>query len=373
LAKIFRPTFVEISLDVLKSNYDFFANSSLGRVFMCPMVKANAYGHGDLQTVKYLQSFGCSTFGVGLVEEGIRLREQGGFQSQILVFGFNGEEATQELLHHELIPVVSDWQQLEAVQKYADRQTAIHLKFNTGMNRLGFTYDQAPQVFEAVMKSRKIRVLGLCTHLMTSEDLKDPKGESRKQLLHFKTLISQFPNPCVFHAYNTSGALNAISAPEIAREYPYGLRIGLGLYGLAAGEAGIGKDLYPVMSLKSKITSVQKVKKGQSVSYGGTWTATKDSTIAIIPVGYADGIPTQLSNRGHVVIQTKIYPIVGRVCMDYTLVDVSDMANPIGQEVEFFGGRRTVHDVAHEAQTIPYDVLTRISERVPRVFVGRSS
>jgi alanine racemase len=357
----------------LKSNYDLFADSPLGRVFMCPMVKANAYGHGDLQIVKYLESFGCETFGVGLVEEGIRLREKGGFRSQILVFGFTGDEAVQEMLELDLVPVISDWQQLETVQKHADRQINIHLKFNTGMNRLGFTPDQAPRVFEAVSSFKKFRVAGIGTHLSTSEDLLDPHGSSIKQLQQFKSLIAKFPSPCVFHAYNTSGALNALSKPEIAREFPYGIRIGLGLYGLASGEPSLGAKLHPVASLKSKIVSLQNVKKGGAVSYGGIWTANKDSLIAIVPIGYADGIPVQLSNRGHVLVQGESCPIVGRVCMDYTLVDVTGVAASIGAEIEFFGRRQTAHDVARDAQTITYDILTRLSERVPRVFVGRST
>jgi len=337
------------------------------------MVKANAYGHGDLQIVKYLQSFGCETFGVGLVEEGIRLREKGGFRSQILVFGFTGDEAVQEMLELELVPVISDWQQLETVQKHVDRNINIHLKFNTGMNRLGFTPDQAPRVFEAVAANRRFRVAGICTHLMTSEDLLEPNSSAIKQLSEFKKLVGKFSAPCVFHAYNTSGALNALKKPEIAREYPYGVRVGLGLYGLASGSKDLGEHLHPVASLKSKIVSIQQVKKGQSVSYGGTWTAPHDATVAIVPIGYADGIPTQLSNRGHVMIHDKLHPIVGRVCMDYTLIDVTGVTAPLGQEVEFFGRRRTAHDVAREADTISYDVLTRLSERVPRVFVGRSN
>lgn len=335
------------------------------------MVKANAYGHGDVQIVQQLEKMGCQRFGVGLVEEGVRLREKAKTRSEILVFGFSGAEAVAELLHQCLTPVVSDFSQLELLEKTATSSVAVHLKFNTGMNRLGFTEGELPQLLTKLAQFKKINVLGLGTHLMCSEDLKDPHGHSRAQLTQFAQVLTQFSmfKKSFIHAYNSSGAAQALALPEFSLKHAYGLRIGLGLYGLLACDSDFREKLYPVMQLKSKIVAVQKVKKGQAVSYGATWVADRESVIGIVPMGYADGIPTQLSNRGQVWVNGKSCAVVGRVCMDYTMIDVTDVPSPLQLDVEFFGKVHRATEVAQSASTISYDVLTRVSERVPRVFV----
>ncbi len=371
MAKPLRPSYVEIDLFSLAKNYQFFSESSLGKKFFCPMVKANAYGHGDVQIVPHLEKLGCQRFGVGLVEEGVRLREKAKTRAEILVFGFTGEEAVKELLHHCLTPVVSDFYQLELLEKISTTSVAVHLKFNTGMNRLGFTASEIPKLLTQLDQSQKIKVIGLGTHLMSAEDLADTQGHSRTQLEIFSQILPQFSslkNPLI-HAYNSSGAAQALALPDYSQKHAYGLRIGLGLYGLLACDSAFQQKLFPVMRLKSKIVAVQKIKKGQPVSYGATWVAERDTVVGIVPMGYADGIPTQLSNRGVVWVGDKGCPVVGRVCMDYTMIDVTALPNPLHLEVEFFGKEHTAVDVAHKASTISYDVLTRVSERVPRVFI----
>jgi alanine racemase len=335
------------------------------------MVKANAYGHGDIHIVKSLESLGCQRFGVGLVEEGVHLREAGRALSEILVFGFAGKNAISEMLQRKLTPVVSDWDQLETLSDLSRERVSIHLKLDTGMHRLGFPVAELEKVFEFAKSTKNLRVVGICTHLAAAENLGDEDGSSYAQLSLFKSALGKInPRGLLFHAYNTEGALRAMNSSELQKEFPYGLRPGLGLYGLADPGSPLSQNLLPVMSLKSKVVSVQKVKKGQSVSYGGTWTAPKDSVVGIVPVGYADGIPTQLSNRGFVLVEDSRLPIVGRVCMDYTLVDVTSLTTPIMKNVEFFGEHISAHEVANLVGTISYDILTRISERVPRVFSG---
>jgi alanine racemase len=372
LSKPLRPSYVEIDLASLFKNYQVFAKSELGRTFFCPMVKANAYGHGDVQVVQQLEKAGCKRFGVGLVEEGIRLRSKANSKAEIFVFGFTGDEAVRELLHHCLTPVVSDFSQLERLEKFSTNQTAIHLKINTGMNRLGFTVKDIKKLVEAVGHSKKLKVVGVGTHLMSSEDLADTQGHSRAQLHLFQNVLKELASlaPTYIHAYNSSGAAQAMQLDGLQKQYAYGLRIGFGLYGLLACDGTLQEKLSPVMSLKSKVVAVQSVKKGSAVSYGATWTAQRDSQIGIVPIGYADGVPTQLSNRGIVQVGEKNVPIVGRVCMDYTMIDITDCVNPLEQEVEFFGKNQMATQVAIKASTIGYDVLTRISERVPRLFVN---
>lgn len=372
MSQLLRPSYVEIDLSSLAKNYQIFVKSSLGQKFFCPMVKANAYGHGDVQIVQHLEKEGCKLFGVGLVEEGIRLREKAKSRSEILIFGFSGEEAVKELLHHCLTPVVSDFSQLELLEKNAQAPIAIHLKINTGMNRLGFQMDEVEKLLSKLQSSKSLKVIGLCTHLMSAEDLMETHGHSQEQIRLFQNVVGKFAHFPIshFHAYNSSGAVKAFEMSQYAQQNAYGLRIGLGLYGLLACESTFRQKLYPVMSLKSKIVAVQKVKKGQSVSYGATWTADRDGWIGIVPLGYADGVPTQLSNQGTVQLGEKSLSIVGRVCMDYVMLDVAGVSDPVGKDVEFFGRKQTAFEVAQKASTIGYDILTRISERVPRRFVS---
>lgn len=372
MSQLLRPSYVEINLTSLSKNYQIFVRSLLAQKFFCPMVKANAYGHGDVQIVQHLEKEGCKLFGVGLVEEGIRLREKAKSRSEILIFGFSGEDAVKELLHHCLTPVVSDFSQLELLEKNAQAPTTVHLKINTGMNRLGFQVDEVEKLLLKLQASKKIKVIGLCTHLMSAEDLMDHQGHSQEQMRQFQKVVEKFASFPIthFHAYNSSGAAKVFEMTDYSQQNAYGLRIGLGLYGLLTCESTFRQKLYPVMSLKSKIVATQKIKKGQSVSYGATWTADRDGWIGIVPLGYADGVPTQLSNKGIVQLGEKSLSIVGRVCMDYVMVDVTGVSDPIGKDVEFFGQKQTALEVAQKASTIGYDILTRISERVPRCFVN---
>lgn len=364
----YRPTYVEVDLLALEHNYRYFAQSALGQQFICPMVKANAYGCGDLDVVAHLQSIGAQRFGVGLIEEALRLREVGQCDAEIMVFGFSSSDAAREIVAHNLTPVISDLSQLESLLKEAKTILPVHLKLNTGMNRLGFSPDELSVVFEK-LKGTPLQLVGLCTHLMSADDIHLSSGVSRQQLAAFAEALCPIDTTGVcLHAYNTSGALGIFSQDSLMSEHSYGLRPGIGLLGYSATDQELARNLRPVMSLKSRIVSTQHVAAGQSVSYGGTWTAAKNSVIGIAPIGYADGIPTQLSNQGWVVGQDQKLPIVGRVCMDYTLIDVSALQNPLGTEVEFFGAGLNPHEVATAAQTHVYDIFTRLSERVPRVL-----
>lgn len=364
----FRPTFVDVPWDRLKHNFDLFASSSMGQNFICPMVKANAYGHGDIQVAEHLQKWGCERVGVGLVEEGVRLR-RAGLKLEILAFGFHGWEACHEILREKLIPVVSDQEQLDQLNELSSDPVYVHLKVNTGMNRLGFTVSEALQVVKKIQAQRKIRLIGCGTHLMTAEDMAQGAGHSSQQLKLFGEFLNKahLPESIPIHVYNTSGASYALNAEG---DYPhYGLRPGLGLYGYSSVPSPWAAQLKPVMSFCSQVTSVQSVKKGQRVSYGGEWVAPEDTVVGVVPAGYADGVPVALSSCGHVIVRGVMVPIVGRVCMDYTLVNVSAIPSPLGQKVEFFGDHLHASEVAKTANTSVYELLTRVSERVPRRFV----
>lgn len=344
-------------------------NTESSRIFFCPMVKANAYGHHDIKVASALVKADCKILGVGLVEEGVHLRQADLLSPEILVFGFSGKDAVQEMNSRRLTPVVSGWEQLEDIRAHAQPGTKVHIKINSGMNRLGFLPTDISRLEIFFNNNKAIQIVGCCTHLMTSEDLNLSCGASAHQMQVFSEIVKRplFAHT-VLHAFNTGAAVHLQNDSALARQFPYGLRIGLGLYGYSTVATDFSRKLYPAMSFISRIVTVQKVKQGKSVSYGGTWTASRDSMIGIVPAGYADGIPTQLSNHGSVMIESQSVPIIGRVCMDYTLVDVTDIPNALNKEVEFFGTQNPADQVAGKAATITYDILTRVSERVPRIF-----
>lgn len=370
----YRPTFVEIRLDRLRKNFSFFSQSLFAKKFLCPMVKANAYGHGDIQVVKFLESLGCQNFGVGLVEEGLHLRQAGVSTPNIYVFGFSGAEAVQEILQNHLYPIVSDWSQLQLLEKYAKSKTSFHLKINTGMNRLGFSADDLEKVLDFILHSHKLHLTGVCTHLMSAEDLNSENGISFQQIHEFSQLIDQYHlHSLTAHVYNSHGFLNALNSEQCRTKYQFGVRPGLALWGVHPDSQDQSQQLYPVAQLKSKIVSVQKIRKGSCVSYGATWKAAENTTVGIVPIGYADGVPVQLSNQGQVIVNGRRVPIIGRVCMDYTLVNLGLNSQDLGQDVEFFGSQISIHDVAKNSNTIVWDILTRLSERVPRIFIGKEN
>ncbi len=374
LQKPLRPTYVKIHLDHIAKNFEIFKGLPTAQNFLCPMVKANAYGHGDIMVTQKLLAAGCKHFGVGLVEEGLNLRNAGIARPEILVFGFTGKEAVEEMLRAHLIPVVSDWQQLETLKDVVAKTSTqtkqrVHLKINTGMNRLGFSEDDVPKLAEALKQSPQFEVVGCGTHLATSEDLESDKGSAFAQLTSFARLLQMLPvKNALIHAYNTGGAAHMSRSDVLASQFPFGLRIGLGTYGYSPVSMDQSLKLYPAMSFLSRIVTVQNVKKNGRVSYGGTWVAEQDTKVGVVPAGYADGIPTQLSNKGFVQVGSTQAPIIGRVCMDYTLVDVTHVQNALGQDVEFFGTQLSATTVAEKAGTHTYDILTRISERVPRLY-----
>lgn len=370
-----RPTHLSIDVKQLQENFRQLKKLTPSPHFICPMIKANAYGHGDSQVAKALQEAGCEFVGVACVEEGIHLRQQN-ISCNILVFGFYGATAASEILHHNLTPVVSNLDQLLNLSRFAKKSLAIHLKFNTGMNRLGFTQSDLP-LQQLLKKCPQIKIEGLGTHLYQGADISEANSKSMGQINLFKKWAGLFADlKPVCHVYN-SAAITALYKKKLSFEY--GFRPGLLVYGVDPEEnLSLRPLIGPVMSLKSKIVATQEVKSGEIVSYGGTWQAGKDSLIAIVPAGYGDGVSRSLSDVGEVLVNERRVPIRGRVCMDYTMIDISSLGlnreSALGREVVFIGRQGqaeiTVLEVARTAGRVNYEIMTAISERVPRVIEG---
>jgi alanine racemase len=376
--KMFRKTFAEVDLDVLARNYLAIARAFPADTFICPMVKANAYGHGDIPVAKKLESLGAKHIGVCLLEEGLRLRSAG-IKNEILVFGCFHADGAQELLQAKLTPVVSDWEQLKTLAQFSEFEINLHVKFDTGMHRLGFQIEEAVQIYDFVVQNKHLKISGVLTHLSQAEDVADENGCTAMQIRKFnqiKQIFSSF-NP-YFHILNSASLAYKIQLNQkvspLGLQNPvmiqnWGLRPGLILY-----EAS--------MSLRSHIQLIRRVKKNETVSYGGTWRAQKDSLVAVIPTGYADGYLRKLSNKSHVLVGPYRAPVIGHVCMDYLMVDVSELNEKIKLEADLeivlFGRSNTpdvqneisVDELARHAETIPWEILTAVSARVPRIYKG---
>ncbi len=395
MSEIFRPSIAEIDLSAVQANFLVLRGFVDPAAFFCPMIKANAYGHGDREVANALRIAGARHLGVALIEEGIKLRKNGD-REDLLVFGvFSDEVSAQAMIDHELTTVLSDWSQLDALEKVALKSTLkkakpkVHLKFNTGMNRLGFAIEEAPRLRERFANHSSLELEGVCTHLLRGDDAGVAQGDSQSQFVQFAKVMSAFRGLKVHaHALNSGGTVGvwkrALSQEGLRKEEvgPLGARPGISIYGVqAAADPALAVDLKPVMSLKSRIVLTKKVAKGDVVSYGATWRADRPSLIGVIPFGYADGWARALSNKGSVLCRGQRVPIAGIVCMDYFMVDLTDVADlkaPVqnGEEVVLIGeqkGQRILaEDVAQMTGTIAYEVLTRVSDRVPRRFIGAS-
>lgn len=373
----YRNSFAEINLQNLEQNFLALKNLAKGGGLI-PMVKADAYGHGDVHTAKICEALGARYLGVALIEEGVKLR-MAGINAPILVFGFFDSVGADAIVKYRLTPVLSSFDQIEKLKSVLNEQASypVHAKFNTGMQRLGFEPEDATRVAEEFSLESFLKLEGICTHFVSSDDIGNKNGISQEQQKIFseikKKVKAKVQSSFVTHLSNSAGILSeAINDTELYRP-------GLSLYGVFPK---LEKTLFdkhrpqfaPVLSLRSQIAHIRPVKKGASVSYGATWKAQKDSRVAVVPLGYADGIPRALSNRGSVLINGVRCPIAGIVCMDYFMVDITGVPSAVmSDEVTLIGTQKDktidVSEVAEWAQTISYEILTGIQPRVPRVYI----
>ena len=348
---------------------------------MCAVVKADAYGHGAVPCSRALEQEGARWLGVTSLDEAIPLRDSGLRARILLMTGFwRGEE--EEILRLALTPTVWEPGQLELLEKAAARlgqaQFPVHLKVDTGMGRLGVAVEDLPQILKTLKASPHLLFEGLATHLASSEVLDAPSVEEQLEVFESvrRLLRSEGLQPTLLHAANTSAV---ISRPASWHNM---VRPGLALYGYylpfeRAGREVSGSKLRlavkPVLTWKTRILSLRDVRAHQALGYGGTYVTKAAARIAVLPVGYADGFNRQVSSRGRVIVRDHYAPIVGRISMDLTLVDVTGLPGvSVGDEVILLGCsdglRFDAREHAELAQTIPYEILCGISKRVPRRY-----
>jgi len=366
-----RPTVAEIDLSAIAFNLAGIKKKVAPAAIMA-VVKADAYGHGAVEVSRLALQQGAEYLGVALTQEGIELR-QNGLRCPILVFGGTWPEEAESLVAHDLEATVYDSKGLEALQAAArkhNKLAKIHIKLDTGMGRVGVDWREALPFAEKAAGSEGIELQGLYTHFATSDQM--DKSFAYLQLARFQQVIEQLEAKGIRipikHTAN-SGAI--LDMPE---SYFDLVRPGVMMYGYyPSKETSESVPLRPAMTFKTRVLNVKAIERGISVSYGRQFIAEKETRIATLPVGYADGYNRLLSNRGEVLIRGRCYPIVGRVCMDLIMANLGDDEDVVvGDEAVLFGRQGnedvTVQSICDLLGTIPYEVTCWVSKRVPRVY-----
>ncbi len=369
-----RPTSAAIDLGALKDNYLRVKERVGGRASVLAVVKANAYGHGDLETAHVLVGLGCELLGVAIPEEGAKLRH-GGIKSPIIVLGGIFPNQADDIVELGLTPVIFDASTAGILNSAAQRRGAVqevHVKIDTGMGRLGLRAEEAGPFFSKLKGLSNLKLSGLHSHFAESE--REDKGFSRTQIAAFQSAVSLARQagfePKYVGISNSADIIEPVNGTEFSMVRP-----GLMLYGSYPDERLRGKiELKPVLSLSTRVLHLKAIQAGESVSYGRRFVARRPSLIATLPIGYADGLPRSLGNNAEVLIRGKRAPIAGTVCMDLIMADVTDVPGvQKNDEAVIIGSQGsetiTAEEVAARAGTISYEIFCRISQRVPRVYV----
>ncbi|MEO8773936.1 MAG: alanine racemase [Gelidibacter sp.] len=362
-----QETVLEIDLSALKHNFQYLQSKLRKDTKFLAVVKAFAYGNDADEIALYLQNLDVDYFAVAYTQEGVALRDAG-ITKPILVLhplpiGF------ETLIERCLEPSIYNKKVLkEFLQVASDKKQnnyPIHLKFNTGLNRLGFSEDDIEDIYTKVNASEAVKIKSLFSHLAASEDLNE-KEFTQHQIASFKNISDKFTKVFgykpMLHLCNTSGLINY---PEAHLDM---VRSGIGLYGFGNSEKE-NKHFRPIASLKSVISQIHEIAEGATVGYNRAYKSKSLMRTATIPIGHADGIGRPYGNgKGCLIINGKKAPIIGNVCMDMIMVNVTDIDCQEGDEVIVFDTLNTAENLAHSANTISYELITAISQRVKRII-----
>jgi alanine racemase len=374
---LMRPTWAEIRLDHIAFNYRAVKALVGDDVLVMAVVKANAYGHGAVPVATHLEKDGVDWFGVALVEEGLELRAAG-IRSPILCLGgFWQEDQARACIEHDLTPAVYRVDMLDTLQtaaQEAGRRVKYHLKLDTGMGRLGVTPEMLPDLLSRAAACPNLTLDGVMTHL-ASADEPEKSGATAHQISCFSDCLEQVRgrgfNPAYVHISNSAGTHGWPPARGNM------VRTGGLLYGFwrdIIAPSPPPPQLKPALSLHSRITLLKRVPTGATLGYGGTYQTERDSLIAILPIGYHDGLRRACSNNGRVIVRDRFAPIVGRVSMDLTIIDVTEINGvELGDEAILIGSSDnlsiTAEDMGSWIGTISFEISCAISERVPRIYL----
>ena len=373
----FRRTWLDIDTDALRENYEQICSKLTSGAGVMAVVKADAYGHGVEQIVKELVKCGCQWFAVSNLEEAMQVKDAAP-DSSVLILGYTPPEYAQRLAFNGISQAVFNLDYARALSENAAEngvQVRIHIKVDTGMSRLGFTYHDSAADSEtaaAVAEASRLEGLypeGIFTHFACADE-ENGEAFTRVQYDLFIGLVHEVEQLGVkFEIRHCCNSAATVIYPEMQLDM---VRPGIILYGLAPSEfIGRSIKLRPVMKMKTVVSMVKEIPAGTPVSYGRTFTSEHNMKIATVPVGYADGLPRALSGKAKMLINGREVPVVGRICMDQCMLDVTGIEDiHEGMTVTVFGSENnTVDNIAENANVINYEIICGINKRVPRVYL----
>jgi len=367
---VHRPTYAEVDTEVLRANFDAIKAHVCGAKVMA-VVKANGYGHGLFTVARELEKSGVDALGVAYIEEALELRSAG-VSTPILVFGGVLKDQLPLFINNDVditASSVSKIEQIDAAAKLLGKRARVHLKIDTGLERIGVHYYSSRTLFDAALRASCCDVVGVYSHFadVNPSDL----SLAREQLRRFEEAVEYYERralqPFFRHIANSGGVL---MMPESHLDM---VRPGLALYGVYPHpEMSHRLKLRPVLALKSQVVFFKVVRKDAGVSYGHLWKAPHDTRVITVPIGYGDGYLRSLSNKGFAIVRGKRHPVVGAVCMDQMMVNIgSDGEAYNGDEVVLIGSQGdaaiTVEELAESIQTTPHEILVALNQRIPRV------
>lgn len=380
-----RDSELVIDLNSLRENYRYLKSFYKSDVFFCPMVKANAYGMGANTIVKTLyKKENCKTFGVALIKEAMSIRENVIGDFELLVFSNFNKEDLDFYDKYNLTPVVSCFKELSLIADYGWKNS-FHIKYNIGINRLSeFSLSDTKAIIDFLKTHSDLKLSAICSHISHSEYALSEQDEVYNLAIsNFDEIIklwNDYSKKLDFHLYNSASTI--AESKKSKPQFTIGARVGLSLYGVAPDFINpeitqyAESKLKPVFQCKAKIIRIHNVKKSEGVSYGWSWRAQKDSRIGVIPIGYADGIRRCLSNNYQVFINGESCPLIGTICMDYCMVDLTGLSQKvgIGSEVLFFSPDKlkilSIKKMAEASHSIPYEIMTGWGHRLQRRYTG---
>ena len=373
-----RATRAEIDLTAFRHNLQNLRKYLDPQTRIMAVVKADAYGHGAVPCARIAVESGAANYlGAGVIEEGIELRENG-LNAPILILGSIFPDEAEDLVRHNLATILCTQPLAQALSKEAEKQdktVSVHIKVDTGMNRLGISPENLPALLDQVRNLKNLKIEAVSTHFSSADD--EDLSVTQAQLEKFQTALTilqkEGVHTPIVHCANTSALF------KFPESHFNMVRPGLILYGVLPSPSlrpviDQGENPFqPVMQWKSQIILLKPIAKNQPVSYSGSFTTPRDSLIATLPIGYADGLHRMLSNKMDVLIRGRRAPQVGNICMDMILIDVTDIPDvQAGDEVVIFGRQGdemiSVEELAVKGKTIPYEILCSVSKRVPRIY-----
>lgn len=371
-----RPSWVEINLSNLDHNIKKI-KSSIGQSQILGVVKADSYGHGAIETAKVLQANGCHSFAVATIQEGIQLRESG-ITDEITILCLTPNMYADSIVEYEFIPLVCSYDNAKALNdaaKSKNKTVSILIALDTGMGRIGYQYNHPEVAIDELKKMQEltsVKIKGVITHMATA-DWKDKEYvfTQEKRFNEFCQALTSAGIEIKFKTVANSGSI--LESPNLLFD---ACRPGIILYGLSPSEEVLGEslNLKPVMQVKATIVYLKEIEAGESVGYSRKFIAKRPTKIATISVGYADGYPRKWSSCGKVIVGGTLAPIAGSICMDQTMIDVTDVPNvKVGDEVILMGsdGANTISadDIAKATDTINYEITCSFSLRLPKIYI----